>query len=210
MTRTKQRRSEATVAAIVTAARELFGRHGFSEVSLDSVAGACGRTKGAIYHHFGTKEVLFEEVFRREQRHLADEVVAAGTSSDPVDAFTEGITRYLSLIAADPITGRITLLDAPSVLGWMQWRRCDGGPFRLLCAAALDRMVQAGRLRSGQDPDLLVDVILGAVTEAALVVATSTDPAGAAPRLAACCASLISGITTRGDVGQVHSHTVHP
>jgi AcrR family transcriptional regulator len=197
MTPPKQQRSEATVAAIVAAARELFGRHGFSAVSLDSVADECGRTKGAIYHHFATKEVLFEEVFTHEQRRLADDVVAAATSSDPLDSFTEGIAHYLSLIATDPIACRITLLDAPTVLGWMQWRNCDGGPFRLLCAGALDSMVQTGRLRFGQPPHLLADVILGAITEAALIVATSADPLDAASRLADCCATLISGIATQ-------------
>jgi AcrR family transcriptional regulator len=192
----KQQRSEATVDAIVTTARELFGQHGFSAVGLDRVARECGRTKGAIYHHFASKEVLFEQVFTREQRRLADDVVAASTSSDPVIAFTEGIARYLSLVAADPVACRITLLDAPSVLGWVQWRRCDGGPFRRICAGALDQMVQAGRLRSGHDPATLADVILGAVTEAALVVATSGDPLSAATRLADCCASLVEGIAT--------------
>jgi AcrR family transcriptional regulator len=193
----KQQRSEATVAAVVAAARELFGRHGFSAVSLDEVAHRCGRTKGAIYHHFATKEDLFEEVFRHEQRRLADDVVAAVTSSDPVDSFTQGIAQYLSLIATDPIACRITLLDAPTVLGWMQWRSCDGGPFRLLCAGAIDQMVQAGRLRFEQHPDHLADVVLGAITEAALVVAASADPPDAASRLANCCTSLISGMTTQ-------------
>lgn len=197
MTPPKQRRSEATVAAIIAAARALFGRHGFSAVSLDSVADECGRTKGAIYHHFTTKEVLFEEVFRREQRRLADDVVAASTSADPVVSFTEGIARYLSLIATDPIACRITLLDAPSVLGWVQWRSCDGGPFRMLCVEALDQMVQAGRLRPGNDPDVLADVVLGAITEGALVVAASADPPDAASRLSDCCTSLILGITTQ-------------
>lgn len=197
MTPPKQRRSQVTVDAIVAAARALFGRHGFTAVSLDAVAHECGRTKGAIYHHFSTKEVLFEEVFTREQRRLADDVVAAGTSSDPVDSFTEGVAHYLSLVAADPIASRITLLDAPSVLGWMHWRSCDGGPFRLLCSGALDQIAQAGRLRSGHDPDVLADVILGAITEAALIVATSTDPPAAASRLAGCCTSLIHGTATR-------------
>jgi hypothetical protein len=78
----------------------------------------------------------------------------------------------------------------------MRWRSCDGGPFRLLCAGALEEMVRAGRLRSGQPPHLLADVILGAITEAALIVATSADPVDAASRLAGCCTTLISGIAT--------------
>lgn len=197
MSQRRQRRSEETVAAIVDSAREQFGRHGFSAVSLDSVASTCGRTKGAIYHHFATKEVLFDEVFSREQRRLAHAVMIASTSTDPVDAFTEGVAHYLSLIAADPIAARITLLDAPSVLGWVQWRTCDGGPFRQMCHAALEQMARAGRLRSTQGPNLLADVILGAITEAAFVIATDADPPRAAPRAEDCCTSLILGIATR-------------
>lgn len=184
------------MSAIVASARERFGREGFSAVSLESVAADCGRTKGAVYHHFATKEVLFEEVFRREQRRLADDVVAATISADPVDSFGEGIGHYLSIIAADPIAARITLLDAPSVLGWLQWRTCDGGPFRRLCHAALDQVAQAGRFRSDQSPELLGDVLLGAITEGALVVATAADPPAAARHIAACCTSLIAGIAT--------------
>ena len=192
----KQRRSEETVAAIIASAREQFGREGFSAVGLDSVAAACGRTKGAVYHHFATKEALFEEVFRHEQRRLAHDVVTASTSTDPVASFVEGIGHYLSSIAADPVAARITLLDAPSVLGWVQWRTCDGGPFRQLCHAAVEQVARAGRLRSDQDAELLADVILGAITEGALVVATAADPAGAARQVAGCCASLITGIAT--------------
>ena len=194
MTEPKQRRSEATVAAVVASARELFGRRGFSSVGLDAIAADCGRTKGAIYHHFETKEDLFEEVFRREQRRLAGDVMGASSSADPVDALTDGVAHYLSSIAADPLACRITLLDAPSVLGWIQWRSCDGGPFRVLCRAALGRMAEAGRLRPGHDLDLLADVILGAITEGALVVATSADPSETATRVGDCCRSLIAGI----------------
>lgn len=197
MSRPRQRRSEETVEAITASAREKFGREGFSAVNLESVAAACGRTKGAVYHHFATKEVLFEEVFRREQRRLAHDVVAATASTDPVDSFGKGIGHYLSIVAGDPIAARITLLDAPSVLGWVQWRTCDGGPFRRLCHAALDQVVQAGRLRSDQAPELLADVLLGAITEGALIVATATDPPAAARHVADCCTSLIAGITTR-------------
>ena len=152
MTPPQQQRSEATVAAIVAAARELFGRHGFSAVSLDSVADECGRTKGAIYHHFATKEVLFEEVFTHEQRRLADDVVAAATSSDPLDSFTEGIAHYLSLIAADPIACRITLLDAPTVLGWMRWRSCDGDRSGCFAPGRSTRWCRPDAFDSGNPP----------------------------------------------------------
>jgi AcrR family transcriptional regulator len=196
MTPPQQGRSAATVAAVVEEARDLFGRRGFSDVGLDLVAERCGRTKGAIYHHFATKEALFEEVFIREQRRLAGEVVAAATSGDAVTALTDGIARYLELIAADPIACRITLLDAPGVLGWLRWRRCDGGPFRQLCADALDQVAQAERLRGDHDPGVLADLVLGAVTEAALMVATSAEPAEAAAVAAECCSAFVTGITT--------------
>lgn len=192
--RRPQRRSLETAAAIESSAAELFGRNGFASVGIDDVAAACGRTKGAVYHHFGSKEELFEAVFRAEQRRLVERVMSASTASDPVEALLQGVAVYLRAVAADEAAARITLLDAPAVLGWQEWRRCEGGPFRTLLAASLDRLADAGRLRDGLDAQHLVDVVLGAVTEAALVVVTAPKPARAAPPLVRACQAVLAGL----------------
>jgi AcrR family transcriptional regulator len=190
-----QQRSRETAAAVLRAARELFGSAGFTGVSIDDVALACGRTKGAVYHHFDTKEALFEEVFRIEQRRIADIVATAATSTNTATALTQALTAYLDEIATNPRAARITLLDAPTVMGFENWRRCDDGPFRTMLRNALAGIARSGRL-DAQDADLeaLTDTILGAVTENALVIATSPNPTTLSTPRARACAALLRGL----------------
>jgi AcrR family transcriptional regulator len=190
-----QRRSRETVAAVLEAARDLFGSAGFTAVSIDDVALACGRTKGAIYHHFATKEALFEEVFRTEQRRIADLVATAATSTDTARALAEALEAYIEEIATNPRAARITLLDAPTVMGFQRWRRCDDGPFRAMLHDTLTALARSGRL-DAPDTDLeaLTDAILGAVTENALVVATSPNPGALSRPRARACTALVHGL----------------
>ncbi|GFE51643.1 TetR family transcriptional regulator [Roseobacter cerasinus] len=52
---------DATRAKIVEAARVLFNRHGFQNVTIDQVMQAAGLTRGGFYNHFKSKEALFSE-----------------------------------------------------------------------------------------------------------------------------------------------------
>src|SRR3954447_4848607 len=55
-------KAEATRRGLITAARKLFGEHGFAGTSVDEVVKAAGVTKGALYHHFRDKDDLFHAV----------------------------------------------------------------------------------------------------------------------------------------------------
>lgn len=174
--RKTQQRSTESASQILAAARKRFAADGFELVTIDAIAGECGRTKGAVYHHYASKDALFEAVFGLEQRRIADAIVGRTRTADPVVALQDGLAAYLTLIASDPDAARITLLDAPGVLGWQKWRSCDDGPFRALLTAAVRAIRGAGRLRDGLDADLLAELLLGATTEAALAIATSSIP----------------------------------
>jgi len=50
---------ERVRARIVESARRLFNRHGFEQVSIDKIMSAAGLTRGAFYHHFGSKDQLY-------------------------------------------------------------------------------------------------------------------------------------------------------
>lgn len=52
-------KSEATIAAIVEAAQELFIAKHYADVTMDEIADAAQVTKGALYHHFPGKETLY-------------------------------------------------------------------------------------------------------------------------------------------------------
>jgi TetR/AcrR family transcriptional regulator, transcriptional repressor for nem operon len=46
---------------IVEAARRLFNKRGFSDVSIDEIMSAAGLTRGGFYNHFKTKDELYAE-----------------------------------------------------------------------------------------------------------------------------------------------------
>ena len=52
---------QRTRARIVEAARVLFNRHGFEQVSIDQVMKSAGLTRGGFYNHFRNKEELYAE-----------------------------------------------------------------------------------------------------------------------------------------------------
>ncbi len=58
MARTQQERKTETRARLLAAAADLFAEQGIDAVSVDAVAEAAGRTSGAVYAHFGSKQGL--------------------------------------------------------------------------------------------------------------------------------------------------------
>jgi AcrR family transcriptional regulator len=84
----------ATRRALVAAGADVFARRGFAAASLDEIAEAAGFTRGAVHHHFASKEELFLAVV--EDR---DEQLLAGYADDirfPIDPSTN-LARWRDL-----------------------------------------------------------------------------------------------------------------
>jgi len=60
-----QNRSVATINNILDAARTLFIEKQYADVSLREITEVAGVTKGALYHHFSTKEELYLQMIYR-------------------------------------------------------------------------------------------------------------------------------------------------
>ncbi len=58
MSQTQEERKAQTRALLLAAAADLFAEQGIDAVSVDAVAEAAGRTSGAVYAHFGSKQGL--------------------------------------------------------------------------------------------------------------------------------------------------------
>jgi AcrR family transcriptional regulator len=84
--------AEVTRTRLIDAALERFAADGLG-ASFDAVAAEVGVTKGALYHHFGSKEGLVEAVYKEAIRRHADRVVAASATGD-------GRARLLALVDA--------------------------------------------------------------------------------------------------------------
>jgi len=62
MRRARQDMIAETRAKLIAAARQAFGTVGYAGASMDDFTSAAGLTRGALYHHFGDKEGLFDAV----------------------------------------------------------------------------------------------------------------------------------------------------
>jgi AcrR family transcriptional regulator len=171
--RTQAERTEATTAALVEAARELFARDGYDATSLDAVAARAKVTKGAVYHHFDGKRQLFEAVFTREVEQLATPLVEAyARKKDPWEAFKAGCRAFLDE-CLDPDLQRIVLLDALAAIGWEQVRRLES-PLLDMMQLGIAQAAEAGRI-AARPPGPLAHFLYGALCETAMIVARADD-----------------------------------
>src|SRR5258708_34942528 len=63
-------REAATKAAVFAAAERLFALHGFQNVSGRDITAAAGVNLASVNYHFGSKDDLLFEIFRRRTREL--------------------------------------------------------------------------------------------------------------------------------------------
>src|SRR3954454_4147594 len=87
--------AEVTRTRLIDAAIDRFAGDGLG-ASFDAVAADVGVTKGALYHHFGSKEGLVEAVYKEAIGRHADHVVAAsaqGSGSDRPLAVVDASAR---------------------------------------------------------------------------------------------------------------------
>jgi TetR/AcrR family transcriptional regulator len=64
-------RSEAKRSRIIEAATQHFAQHGYHAARVGDIASVLGIAKGSIFQHFGSKDGLFFEVYKRAVRSFA-------------------------------------------------------------------------------------------------------------------------------------------
>jgi AcrR family transcriptional regulator len=165
---------QATRAALIEVATELFASNGYEATAIPAVLDAAGVSRGALYHHFKSKEALFEAVLQSVEAQATLKVTrAARGATDPLDGLRRGCAAYLAM-CRDPVVRRISLIDAPAVVGWERWREIDEQhSFGLIKAAiaaiAADRRVKPELI------DVMAHMVLAALLEVALLVARADE-----------------------------------
>lgn len=174
--KTEQR--EATRREIVEVAARLFAEDGYDATSIEDVLRSTGLSRGALYHHFPSKRDLFEAVFDQTECGLMDAVLAeAMKQPDPLAMLRAGCRAWLDACMR-PAVRRITLIDAPAVLGWQRWRQIDEAHGFGLIKGALAEAVAEG-LVDEHPIDVSAHLLLAALAEAAMVIARAGDPSAA-------------------------------
>ena len=171
----KAEQKRATMRRLLDVARMAFVESGFGGVNLEMLAISADVTKGAIYHHFKSKEGLFLAVFLEIQAEIAAQIIRADKrSTDPWQGLLLGCRAFLSA-ACEADVQRIVLQDAPSVLGLQAWRTADEEHSTHLLRRRLRELSASGELGS-LDPDAVASMINGALNESAVFIAQSAKP----------------------------------
>ncbi len=165
-----------TRSALISAARPLFAERGYTGIGTEEIVRAAGVTRGALYHHFEGKRELFAAVYEQIEIELAERIAAgalAANAESPMEAMRAGAEMFLRA-CTEPEAQRIVLLDGPSVLGWDRWREIAAEHGLGLIEASLQAAVDAGAI-APQPVRPLAHVLMGALDEAAMLVARAED-----------------------------------
>ncbi|MFE9933750.1 TetR/AcrR family transcriptional regulator [Streptomyces sp. NPDC005533] len=190
-------RSRATRAALIAAARSLFAERGYAGVGTEEIVRAAGVTRGALYHQFRDKNDLFDATVQTVEAELTERIAGQvmTTATDPVQALKVGARAFLDAFA-EPDVERVLLLDAPGVLGWRRWREIGQEHGLGVITAALEAAMAAGALAPRPVPPL-AHILLGALDEAALMVAHADDPGATRTEMAEALEHLVDGLLVR-------------
>jgi AcrR family transcriptional regulator len=175
--RTQEERSAATRGVLIAAARRLWGERGYAEVGTPEISTAAGVTRGAMYHQFTDKAALFVAVVEVVEQDVMDRMAALVVESGavtPADAIRAAVDAWLE-VSADPEVRQLVLLDAPSVLGWAGFRDIAQRYSFGMTEQLLTEAIKAGQL-ARQPVRALAHVLIGALDEAAMAIATAEDP----------------------------------
>lgn len=174
--------AETTRQELVSSARAIFSTVGYAAARTEEIVASTGLTRGALYHHFGSKEGLFAAVLEEVHVELAAEVGrrARLAGGGPLDGLRAGFHAWLDVALQDNVR-QVLLVDGPAVVGWDRWQALDLEHGFAVTRAALDRAMAAGEIAAAP-LDELTHLLLGAVTHAGLELGRARQRRGARRR----------------------------
>jgi AcrR family transcriptional regulator len=194
--RLRARQAEETRHLLISVARELFTERGYAAPSIDEIIQRAGVAKGALYHHFSGKDVLFRAVYETVQADAVSRVMAAALAvSEPWAALRAGLSAFLDA-CLEPTFRRVVVLDSVSVLQQEVW---EGGIEHVelpMLRTVLTPLIGTNVL-PGVAVEPLVHVALGGLYGAALFIARSPEPTLARGEVEVVLDTLISGLRAR-------------
>jgi AcrR family transcriptional regulator len=189
----REEQAAVTRAELLRVARELFAACGYADVGTEEIVRAAHVTRGALYHHFADKRDLFRAVHEQLSDELLERIAAriAGVEGS-WEVLETGVRAFLDA-CTDPAVMRISHLDAPAVLGWAEWREIDARHFLGVVSMGVQEAMDGGVFRP-QAVQPLAHMLLGAMVEASMLIASAPDPAVARREVEGPLLALLEGL----------------
>ncbi|OQR63066.1 TetR family transcriptional regulator [Streptomyces maremycinicus] len=177
----RQLRAEQTRTTIITAAADLFDRHGYESTSLSDIVAHAHVTKGALYFHFAAKEDLAHAIMELQSsasRRIAGEIDDRGYAS------LEALMRLTFALTRLSVEGPIPRASLRLATGGVAVRPPLSHPFVELLDL-ISRRLGGALKESDIHPDVDVDAVAHSLVcffVGTRVVGRSREPAGRLPR----------------------------
>jgi AcrR family transcriptional regulator len=193
----KQERGTRSRRAILEAAAEVFDLRGFDASSTNEILARSGLTRGALYHHFPSKEAIALALF---EAHGEAIVIPERTSKlqSTVD-LTFDFARRLQHDAVLRASVRLAVEDA-------SFRRPSNTPYDQSNAAVRALLVQAreqGETLPGLNLDEATAVVVGAFTGMQVMSKVYANREDLLERISAMWRILLPGIAHPGMIGHL-------
>lgn len=166
---TRQARSEATRRQILDAAIDVFGEVGYAAAKWKRITERTGMTKGALYHHFDSKESLASAIIEEG----SDVVLVAfrnacGSSSPGLENMIHGAFTIANVLSSDKMAGAAERLTA-ALSGFNEAAARFCTQLVELMTAQAQRASAEGDLRQDLAPAMVSEAVVGAILGMRLV-----------------------------------------
>lgn len=164
----RDRRKEATRAAILQAALQIFSEHGFNGASTRDIAARAGVNHALIKYHYQSKDLLWRAavsyLFERQARELVFEPPEGPpkTRAARREAARESLRRYVLYCARYPEHARLMVQESVRDSERLQWAVDHFIRRTSRAAAAFVRALQDDDLLPIASAPALVYIIVGA------------------------------------------------
>lgn len=159
----RQVRSEATRRKILDAAIDVFGEVGYAAAGWNTIIERTGMTKGALYHHFDSKEALASAIIEEGSETI---LVAfrnvCGSSSPALENMIHGTFTTANLLTSEKTARAAEQLTA-ALSGFNEAAKRFCASLVELMATQARRASAEGDLREELDPVMVSESIIGAM-----------------------------------------------
>jgi AcrR family transcriptional regulator len=165
----RQVRSEATRRKILDAAIEVFGEVGYAAAGWSTIIERTGMTKGALYHHFDSKESLASNIIEEGSDTLLSAYRNVCKPSSPgLENIVHGSFTIVEVLGSDKMA-RAGAQLATALSGFNAAASRFYANLVLETAQEARRAVKEGDLRNGIEPGMLSASIVGTVSGTRLI-----------------------------------------
>jgi AcrR family transcriptional regulator len=171
--RTGRPRPPATEQSILRATIELLTEGGTRAATIDAIALRSGCAKTTIYRRWASRDALILQAFRVAVQATDEEIREAERFGLAPGSTVRGSARNILRVVQNPLFQAAFPTIAQELLGGTslgdRFRAEVFRPIRTALRATLAASIESGELRAGTNPDLVFDLVNGAMLYRALV-----------------------------------------